>query len=173
MKLSDTAIKNAKPKDKTYKLFDGGGLYLEVSTKGHKYWRQKYRYQGKEKRLALGVYPDVSLKMARDRRDEARRLKADGIDPGEHRKAQKDAEKEKTTNTLEAVAREWHKKQSHIWSERHAHYVLKRLELYIFPWLGNKPIADITAKEILTALRGIENKGALHTAHRALSSYSQ
>jgi len=173
MKLSDTAIKNAKPKDKTYKLFDGGGLYLEVSTNGHKYWRQKYRFQGKEKRLALGVYPDVSLKMARDRRDEARRLKADGIDPGEHRKAQKDAEKEKTTNTLEAVAREWHEKQSHIWSERHAHYVLKRLELYIFPWLGNKPIAEITAKEILTALRRIENKGALHTAHRALSSCSQ
>lgn len=173
MKLTDTTVRNAKPTNKVQKLSDGGGLYLEISPKGGKYWRQKYRSQGKEKKLAHGVYPDVSLKMARDRRDEARRLIAEGIDPGTHKKEQKTAEEEKTKNTFEALAKEWHQKQSHVWTERHAHYVLKRLELNIFPWLGNKPIADITAKEILTALCRIENKGALHTAHRALSSCSQ
>ena len=173
MKLTDTAVRNAKPSQKTIKMSDGGGLYLEITTKGAKYWRQKYRFLGKERKLAHGVYPDVSLKMARDRRDAARRLLADGIDPSEHRKAQKEAEQAKTTNTFEAVAREWHGKQSHIWTDRHAHYVLKRLELNIFPWLGNKPIADITAKEVLTTIRRIEDKGALHTAHRALSSCGQ
>ena len=95
-----------------------------------------------------------------------------GIDPGAHKKVQEETE-EKMRNTFEALTREWHQKQTHVWTKLHAHYVLKRLELNIFPWLGNKPIADITAKEILTALRRIENKGALHTAHRALSSYSQ
>lgn len=173
MKLSDTAIKNAKPSEKPMKMSDGGGLYLEISPKGGKYWRQKYRFQGKEKRLAHGVYPDVSLKMARERCGEARRLLAEGVDPGVHKKRLKELEKEKNSNTFEAIAIEWHDKQSHVWTERHAHYVLKRLELNIFPWLGNKPIADITAKEILTAIRRIEEKGALHTAHRALSSCSQ
>ena len=173
MKLTDTAIRNAKPADKPQKLSDGGGLYLEVSPKRGKYWRQKYRFQGKEKKLAHGVYPDVSLKMARDRRDAARRLLADGIDPAVHKKDQKDAEREKTENTFAALAREWHQKQTHVWTERHSQVVLKRLELNIFPWIGNKAISGITAKEILAPLRRIEIKGALHTAHRILSSCSQ
>jgi len=173
MKLTDTAIRNAKAGQRIQKLFDGGGLYLEVTTKGGKYWRQKYRFLGREKRLAHGIYPDVSLKQARDLRDEARKLLAQGIDPGFRKQAQKEAAREKSANTFEVVAREWHEKQSHTWTPRHAHYVLKRLELNLFPWIGNKPITDITAKEILTAIRRIEHKGALHTAHRILSSCSQ
>ena len=173
MKLTDTAIRNAKPADKSYKMSDGSGLYLEVTPSGGKYWRQKYRFNGREKKLAHGVHPDVSLKMARDRRDAARRLLADSIDPGVHKQHQKEIEREKNENTFEVLAREWHEKQTHVWTARHAHYVLKRLELNIFPWVGNKPISDITAKEILAALRRIENKGALHTAHRALSTCSQ
>ena len=137
MKLNATAIRNAKPSDKTQKMSDGGGLYLEVTPKGSKYWRQKYRFQGKEKRLAHGVYPDVSLKMARDRRDEARRLLAEGIDPSEHKKAKKEAEQEINLNTFEAIAREWHSKQSNIWSERHIGQVLKGLERNVFPCDAN------------------------------------
>ncbi len=173
MKLSDTAVKNVKASDKAIKMADGGGLYLEVTPKGGKYWRQKYRFQGKEKRLAHGVYPDVSLKMARDRRDDARRLLADGIDPGEHKKSLKEAELEITSNTFEAIAREWLSKQSHIWSKRHVEQLLKRLERNIFPWVGQKPISQITAKDILSVLRRIENNGKLHSAHRALSCCSQ
>lgn len=173
MKLTDIAVKNAKPSKKPIKMSDGGGLYLEVTPKGGKYWRQKYRFQGKEKRLAHGVYPDVSLKMARDRRDEARRLLADGIDPAEHKKAQKDAEQEKASNTFEVIAREWHAKQSNVWSERHIDQIIKGLDRNVFPWVGNKPITQLTAKDILSVLRRIENNGKLHTAHRILSWCSQ
>ena len=173
MKLSDVSIKNAKPSEKSIKMSDGGGLYLEITPKGGKYWRQKYRFQGKEKRLAHGVYPDVSLKMARDRRDAARRLLAEGIDPGQHKKAKKEEDQEINSNTFEGIAREWHAKQSNIWSERHLEQLMKRLERNIFPWLGNRPITQITAKDVLSVLRRIENNGKLHTAHRALSCCSQ
>ncbi len=111
--------------------------------------------------------------MARDRRDEARRLLADDIDPGARKKEKKATELEKAENTFEAIAREWHQKQTHTWTERHAHYVLKRLELYLFPRLGNKPIAEITAKDILATLRRLEKEGKLHTAHRTLTACSQ
>jgi len=107
MPLTDTAIKNAKPAEKAKRMFNGGGLYLEVSPKGGKWWRLKYRSLGKEKRLSLGVYPDVSLKVARDRRDDARKLLAEGIDPSENRKAQKSSTGEKAANSFEVVAREW------------------------------------------------------------------
>jgi len=135
MPLTDTAVRNAKPTNKTVRMFDGGGLYLEISPKGGKWWRLKYRYHGKEKRISFGVYPDVSLKMARDRRGDARTLLADGIDPGEHKKTQKQAQKEITANTFEALAREWHDKKSTIWTERHTHGVMKRLELNVFSLL--------------------------------------
>src|ERR1700719_169421 len=112
MPLTDTAIRNAKPSEKPVKLFDGGGLYLEVSPAGGKWWRLKYRIDGKEKRLSLGVYPDVSLKDARDRRDASRKLLADGIDPSENRKAMKSARADKAANSFEVVARGWLGKDS-------------------------------------------------------------
>ncbi len=110
MSLTNAAIRNAKPSEKPVKLFDGGGLYLEVSPTGGKWWRIKYRFGGKEKRLSLGVYPDVNLKDARNRRDAARKLLADGIDPGENRKAQKAAKQDRAANSFEVVAREWYAK---------------------------------------------------------------
>ncbi len=173
MPLTDTAIRKAKPGDKPIRLFDGGGLYLEVSTTGGKWWRIKYRYSGKEKRLSLGVYPDVSLKDARDRRDESRKLLANAIDPGENRKAIKSTRVERAANSLEVVAREWYAKHSPTWAANHGNRILRRFERDIFPWIGGRPVAEITAPELLAALRRIENRGALETAHRALGNCGQ
>jgi len=173
MPLTDTAIRNAKPADKARKLFDGGGLYLEVAPSGGKWWRLKYRYGGKEKRLSLGVYPDVSLKDARERRDEARKLLANDIDPSEHRQAQKAAKVDRAANSFEVVAREWHAKHQPSWTEKHAETIIRRLELNVFPWLGGKPIADITAPQLLQVIRRIEERGALETAHRVLGCCGQ
>ena len=173
MPLTDTAIRNAKPADKARKLFDGGGLYLEVAPSGGKWWRLKYRYGGKEKRLSLGVYPDVSLKDARERRDEARKLLANDIDPSEHRQAQKAAKEDRAANSFEVVAREWHAKHLPSWTDKHAETIIRRLELNVFPWLGGKPIADITAPQLLQVIRRIEERGALETAHRVLGCCGQ
>ena len=115
MPLTDRAIRNAKPADKPLRLFDGDGMYLEVAPTGGKWWRFKYRYAGKEKRLSLGVYPDTSIRDAREARDEVRKLLAKGVDPGEQRKADKRAAAAKSANSFEAVAREWYEKQSHTW----------------------------------------------------------
>lgn len=173
MPLTDTAIRNAKPAEKARKLFDGGGLYLEVAPSGGKWWRLKYRFAGKEKRLSLGVYPDVSLKDARDRRDEARKLLANEIDPSENRKAKRAAKVERATNSFEVVAREWFTKHEPNWSANHANRIIRRLERDIFPWVGGKAIADITAAQLLEAIRRIEQRGALETAHRALANCGQ
>lgn len=173
MPLSVTAIRNAKPGDKARKMFDGGGLYLEVAPSGGKWWRLKYRFDGKEKRLSLGVYPDVSLKDARDRRDEARKLLANEIDPSENRKARKAAKIERAGNSFEVIAREWFAKHSANWSANHANRIIRRLERDIFPWIGGKPIAAITAPQLLEAIRRIEQRGALETAHRALGNCGQ
>jgi len=173
MALTDTTIRNAKPTEKTKKLFDSGGLYLEVAPSGGKWWRLKYRFGGKEKRLSLGVYPDVSLKDARDRRDTARKLLANEIDPGENRKAKKAANAERAENSFEVVAREWFGKYSSDWSDTHADKIIRRLERDIFPWIGGKPIADITAPQLLETSRRIEQRGALETAHRALGNCGQ
>ncbi len=173
MPLSDTAIRNAKPGDKARKMFDGGGLYLEVAPSGGKWWRLKYRFDGKEKRLSLGVYPDVSLKDARDRRDGARKLLANEIDPSENRKAKKAAKVERASNSFEVVAREWYTKHSVNWSANHANRTIRRLERDIFPWIGGKAIAVITAPQLLAAIRRIEQRGALETAHRALGNCGQ
>lgn len=161
MPLSDTAIRNAKPGDKARKMFDGGGLYLEISPKGGKWWRLKYRFDGKEKRLSLGVYPDVSLKDARERRDDARKLLANEIDPSENRKAKKAAKVERAANSFEVVAREWFAKHEPNWSANHANRIIRRLERDIFPWIGGKAIADVTARQLLEAVRRIEQRGAL------------
>ncbi len=142
--LTVAAVKNATPASKTSKLFDGGGLYLEVAPSGSKWWRLKYRIGGKEKRLALGVYPDVSLKAARERRDEARKLIANGVDPSENRKAMKAASAGRWGNSFEVVAREWFAKQSPSWSPGHADRILRRLERDVFPWIGGHPIAGVS-----------------------------
>lgn len=173
MPLSDTAIRNAKPGDKAKKMFDGGGLYLEVSPKGGKWWRLKYRFDGKEKRLSLGLYPDVSLKDARERRDEARKLLANDTDPSENRKARKAAKVAKQANSFEVVAREWYAKHSPNWSANHGNRIIRRLERDIFPWIGDKPITEITAPQLLEVIRRIEQRGALETAHRALGNCGQ
>jgi integrase len=173
MPLTDTQVRNAKPADKPVRMFDGGGLYLEVSPSGGKLWRLKYRFMGKEKRLALGTYPEVTLADARDRRSEARKLLASEIDPGEHRKATRSAKAERAASSFEAVAREWFAKHSPNWAKSHADKIIKRLENDIFPWLGAKPIADINAPDVLSVLRRIEGRGALDTAHRAQQNCSQ
>lgn len=171
MPLTNTAIKNAKPAEKNRKLYDERGLYLEISKNGGKWWRLKYRFSGKEKRLSLGVYPDISLKDARERRDEARKLVANNIDPSENRKAQKAANGGE--NSFEVVAREWFAKNSSSWSAPHADRIIRRLEHDLFPWVGGKPVETITIPELLSVVRRIENRGALETAHRALGNCSQ
>jgi integrase len=172
MPLTDLAVKNAKPIGKTQRLWDASGLYLEVSPAGSKLWRFKYRYDRREKRLSFGKYPDVTLKDARAKRDEARKLLADDVDPSEHRKATRAARLASAANNFEAVAREWYERMMSDKAESHRVKVIARLENDIFPWLGRRPIADITAPEILACLRRIEARGARDTAHRALQNCS-
>lgn len=171
MALTDTEIRKVKPRASSFKMFDGNGLYLEVAPSGGRWWRWKYRAGGKEKRLSFGVYPEVSLKEARDRRYEASKQLEKGIDPGEARKAQKLAQG--GGETFEAIAREWHAKFSLGWVESHGDRILKRLEKDVFPWLGRVPIGDIKPVAVLSVLRRIENRGALETAHRTLQNCGQ
>ena len=173
MPLTDTAIRKAKPTDKTQRLYDGGGLYVELSPSGGKWWRLKYRHGGKEKRLSLGTYPDTGLADARAKRDEARKLLAAGVDPGEHRKAEKAAGEDRAANSFEVIAREWIAKQSPTWAPSHGGKIIARLERDLFPWLGRRPIADITAKELLATVNRIADRGATETAHRALQNCGQ
>lgn len=173
MPLNDMAIRNAKPSDKEYKLSDEKGLFLLIHPNGSKYWRQKYRFDGKEKKLSHGTYPEVSLKEARERRDSARKLLANGIDPNEQKKAQKSARKDRSANSFEIIAREWFSKNKHTWVPSHANKIIARLENDVFPWLGGKPIAEITAPQVLDVLRRIEARGTIDTAHRAKGNISQ
>lgn len=173
MSLSDTSIRNAKPPEKPIKLADGGGLYLLLKPNGAKWWRLDYRFAGKRKTLSMGVYPEVGLKAARDKRDVAKRLLADGIDPGEARKIQKAARSERAENSFEVVAREWFAKFSPNWADSHSVKIIRRLERDVFPWLGARPIAEIKAAELLRAIKKTESRGVLETAHRALQNCSQ
>jgi integrase len=173
MKLNDVAVRKAKPETKPYKMADGGGLFLLVQPNGSKYWRLAYRFGGKQKLLALGVYPDVPLTLAREWRDDARKLLARDIDPGEHRKVQNIARKIKDANSFEAVAREWFAKHMAGKAESHKSKVLARLENDVFPWMGNRPIADIKAPELLAVIRRTESRGALDTAHRIMQNCGQ
>lgn len=173
MPLTDTAIRNAKPAAKPTRLFDAAGLYLEVSPAGGKWWRIKYRYGGAEKRLSLGVYPEVRLKEARDKRDHMRKLLADGIDPGANRKALKAVQTDRISNSFEVVAREWLEKHSATLTPDPGHRTLRRFERDIFPWIGARPIADISAPELLAVLRRIEARGTADTAHRARGNCGQ
>lgn len=173
MPLSDTAIRNAKATEKPYKLPDEKGLFLLVHPNGSKYWRQKYRFNGKEKTLAHGIYPDVTLKDARERRDAARKLLANEIDPGENKKVQKSAKVQRAANSFEVIAREWYSKNRESWAVSHADKIIARLENDVFPWLGGKAIAEIVAPDVLSVLRRIEGRGTIDTAHRAKSNISQ
>ena len=171
--LTETAIRKAKPGAAAQRLYDGGGLYLEIAPSGGKWWRQKYRFLGKEKRLAHGTYPDVGLADARAKRDAARRLLAAGVDPGEHRKAARAAQEERAANSLEVVAREWHTKQKANWADSHSDKILLRLENDLFPWIGHRPIAEVTAKDLLTTVNRIADRGAIESAHRVLQNCGQ
>jgi integrase len=173
MALTDKAIRAAKHGDKPVRLYDGGGLYIELAPNGGKWWRLKYRFAGKEKRLSLGVYPHVALKRARERRDDAKRLLANGIDPSEQRKAHKATVTERAANSFEAVAREWFAAFSPKWVKGHSDKILRRLEHNVFPYLGGRPIAEVASRELLAVLRKVESRGALETAHRTKQNCSQ
>jgi len=173
MALSDTAIRNAKPAGRLIKLFDERGLFLLISSAGGKWWRFRYRFGGKHKTLSMGVYPDVSLRDARERRDTARKLLANDVDPGEQRKAVKAAKTERAGNSFEVIGREWFAKYSPNWAAGHSDKIIRRLERDIFPWLGGRPIAEIAAPELLATLRRIESRGAIETAHRAQQNCSR
>ncbi|MGH3711834.1 MAG: tyrosine-type recombinase/integrase, partial [Pseudonocardiaceae bacterium] len=175
MALTDTAIRKAKPSDNRQKLIDGGGLYLLLNPNGSRWWRWDYRRPivGKRNTLSLGTYPDTGLADARDKRDAFRKLLATGIDPGEHRKATRVAGEERAANSFEVVGREWFAKQKSNWVQGHADKVLLRLENDVFPWLGKRPIAEVTPKELLATINRIVNRGAVDSAHRALQNSSQ
>jgi integrase len=173
MPLNVTQIRNAKPTDKIQRLYDERGLYLELSPKGGMWWRFKYRFNNKEKRISLGTYPDVSLQQAREKRDEARKHVADGIDPSTHRQVIKQMVVERAANSFEVVAREWFAKHKSNWVDSHANKIIQRFQRDIFPWLGDTPIADITPPILLSVIRRIEARGSLDTAHRALNNCSQ
>jgi hypothetical protein len=160
--LSDTRIRTAKARERPYKLFDERGLFLLVTPAGGRLWRLRYRMAGVEKLLALGVYPDVPLKRAREKRDEARRLIADGIDPNAQRKAERGAQ----AQTFEAVAAEWLELQKKSLAPETLSILGARLNSALYPYLGSRPVAAITAQELLAVLRRIEARGRHETAHR-------
>lgn len=164
--LSAVAVKNAKAKEQPYKLSDGGGMFLLVDAKGGKYWRLAYRFLGKQKTLALGVYPEVSLELARRARDQAREQLREGADPGMVRKVGKLLAHQSALNSFEAVAREWHKKFSSGWTAHTINKNIRILELNAFPWLGERPIDEVKAPELLAVLRRVEERGLMDTAHR-------
>ncbi len=173
MPLTDIKCRALQPAQKTYKASDEKGLYLEVTSSGSKYWRMKYRFSGKEKKLAFGVYPEVSLKEARDKRDAARKQLQEGLDPSHEKKLFKLTKTLNAENSFENIAREWHQKQTARLTARHSDYVLRRLAADVFPHIGFRPINQITAPELLAVIHKIEKRGALDIAHRALQTTSQ
>jgi len=167
MSLTNVACQKAQPDAKPYKLSDSGGLYLEVMPNGSKYWRLKYRYFGKEKRLAIGVYPIIPLAEARERRDQAKKDLGNDIDPAASKKERKQKAKQNASTTFELVAREWHTLNKGKWTPNYGQDILHRLEMDIFPKIGKLPIADIRPLKILETLRFIEKRGAFETARRS------
>lgn len=171
--LTNAKVNGAKPGTKPQKLFDGDGLFLLVTPNGKKGWRFKYKFGGKEKLLSFGSYPEVSLSEAREKRLAARKQVAADVDPNVVRKAQKLSLSGMSENSFEVVAREWHERFLHTWSANHANTTLVRLEKNIFPWLGARLVCEISPRELLEALRRVEDRGALETAHRIKSICGQ
>lgn len=171
--LTDTAIRKAKPGPKSSKLRDGGGLYVLVNPDGSRWWRWDYRrpVTGKQNTLSFGTYPEVSLADARERRAQARRQVAAGIDPGEHRKAEKAAGQERSANSFEVVAREWLGKQG--WVDKYRAKVIAWMDNDVFPWIGSRPVAELTAPDFLRVARRIEERGAIESAHRIMQNCGQ
>ncbi len=173
MPLTDAAIRNARPRERTFRLYDTGALYLEVTPAGSKLWRLKYRFAGREKRLALGRYPEVGLAEARLLRDEARRLLAQGEDPAERRREEKLRRRELARDTFQAVAEEWLARRSPGWSASYARGVVQRLRRYVFPYLGRRPVAEIEPPEVLEVLRRAERECSPYTARKVLLHIGQ
>ena len=173
MNLTDLAVRNAKPREKPYKLTDGDGMFLLVQPNGSRYWRFAYRYLGKQKILALGVYPEVGLALARQRRAEAREQLALGADPGETKKAEKRAARVAANNTFEAIALAWLEERRPYVEPRQHERTLARLQADVFPWLGTHPITAIDPPELLAVLKRIDSRGARFTAHRIRSEISR
>ncbi len=173
MPLTDIIVKNLKPLDKRFKRSDEKGLYLLIHPNGGKYWQLKYRFGGKEKTLSFGTYPEISLKEARNKRDDARKQIQDGIDPSQEKKLAKLKKSINAENSFESVARQWHKTYSQGWTERYSKTVIKNLEKDIFPIIGFRPIAEISAPELLVALRKIEDRDALDIAKKMRQTCGQ
>jgi integrase len=174
MPLTELQIRKAKPQPgKLSRLYDAGGLYLEISKSGGKWWRLKYRFNKKEKLISLGIYPETSLPEARDHRDEARKLLRDGIDPSQKRKAEKLASTERSENTFGKVAREWYAKNSEVWVPLYAERVLSRMNRDLLPFLDERPIDEIEAPELLAVLRRIEDRGVREVVHRTRQDCGQ
>ena len=173
MPLNDVKCKNLSPNDKTYKVADEKGLYLEITPKGGKYWRLKYRFAGKEKRLAFGVYPDVSLKEAREKMEIAKKQLANNIDPSIEKKLKKLQENINLDNSFKKIALEWHNKNIQKWKESHGKRILRRLEADVIPEIGFRVISEIKAPELLAVIQKIEQRGALDIARRALQTTGQ
>ena len=170
MPLTATAIRKTKPREKPRKLYDSRGLYLEIAPRGTKAWRFKYRFAGKEKRISMGIFPEVSLKLARERRDEARKLLARDIDPSAYRKAQKQSRRQWARNSFEAVATEWLAKHSPNWSKGHSKRLEREFRHDVYPYIGSKPVAELTARELLAVVRRVEERGHLPMAHSILQT---
>ncbi len=173
MKLNARQVDAAKPKEKAYKLADGAGLYLEVVPSGSRYWRMKYRFNGKEKRMAFGVYPAVSLAQARALRDEAKKKLAEGIDPSFAKKEEKLVRDVRLHNTFQAVALEWHGTKVSRWSEGYASDIIEAFNKDIFPYIGQQPVNEIKPLVLLNVLRRMESRGATEKAKKVLQRCSE
>ncbi|MGQ0331324.1 tyrosine-type recombinase/integrase [Citrobacter portucalensis] len=173
MKLNARQVDAAKPREKAYKLADGAGLYLEVVPSGSRYWRMKYRFNGKEKRIAFGVYPAVSLAQARALRDEAKKKLAEGIDPSFAKKEEKLARDVQLNNTFQAVALEWHGTKVSRWSEGYASDIIEAFNKDIFPYIGQQPVNEIKPLVLLNVLRRMESRGATEKAKKVRQRCSE
>lgn len=173
MTITDLEVRRAKPRAKPYKMYDSDGLYLLITPTGGKWWRYKYHYNKKEKLLSLGTYPDVPLREAREKRDEERKKLRAFVDPAATRIAMKASWSNTQANTFEVVAREWMEQQSHVWAPSNTKKITGQLELNMFPWLGRRPISEITAPELLSVIRRMEKRGAISSAHKILQISGQ
>ncbi len=175
MAITELQARKAQGREKAYKISDGDGLFLLVTPKGGKWWRFKYRIDGKEKLISFGTYPEVSLQQAREKRFEARKLVAAGLDPSAEKQAAVAAKRELQANSFEVISREWHKKMiaDKKWTPEHSATIMTRLEKDVFPWIGSKPITEVTAKDIRTILDRIRSRGVIETARRVRTICSQ